>query len=380
VEELEKICYFSPQTKFDNCPFIWKDFSKSQYLTAHNEDVPFLSQFNYLKAGFVEQPTDFYLRPFMLGVSEHTDNVRYTFDCIGSSTVHDTVMDYNYQLLNLSHTTNTPIFLSSWITSIAHQDLNAAKFADKTFVDFFDALERQGVLQNTLLFFISDHGYRYGSLRQTFPGWYEDKLPFFWVYVPPSLKEALPGIESMLRRNSRRLTSPFDMYHTMSHALKVFKNIGGESISSTESKIPQTKGQSLFHEIPEERKCSDLETGIPNVYCACVVPKKVEVNDSFLVSSAEAVINYLNKILPPQCEPLTLSLVTGGAVIKRKNSTSTYVVTFTTEPGNFLLEASVEVQGSQSFQVSENILRLNKMTRDASCAKNNVLQLYCYCK
>jgi hypothetical protein len=52
----------------DNCSFIWKDFSRSGWLTSLIEDVPYLATFNYLKVGFVLPPVDFYFRPFMLGL------------------------------------------------------------------------------------------------------------------------------------------------------------------------------------------------------------------------------------------------------------------------------------------------------------------------
>jgi hypothetical protein len=65
-KEHEKICYFSPNTPQDDCPYIWKRFDSSQYLTALSEDFPILAIFNYMKTGFVDQPVDFYLRPLFL--------------------------------------------------------------------------------------------------------------------------------------------------------------------------------------------------------------------------------------------------------------------------------------------------------------------------
>lgn len=50
----------------DNCWFIWKNFSNAGYVTAYGEDYPSISTFNYRKKGFYNQPTDYYLRPFIL--------------------------------------------------------------------------------------------------------------------------------------------------------------------------------------------------------------------------------------------------------------------------------------------------------------------------
>lgn len=52
--------------KLDNCSFIWYDFHQSGYTTAYGEDEAEISTFNYNKVGFVEPPTDYYLRPYML--------------------------------------------------------------------------------------------------------------------------------------------------------------------------------------------------------------------------------------------------------------------------------------------------------------------------
>ena len=66
--DFKKICLPSFDDPQDSCPYIWKLFSESNYLTAYIEDSPRLCGFNYLKTGFVQQPTDFYLRPFMLPI------------------------------------------------------------------------------------------------------------------------------------------------------------------------------------------------------------------------------------------------------------------------------------------------------------------------
>jgi hypothetical protein len=68
MEELERICLGNAKSPQDLCPYIWRDFDKAKYLTATVEDAPELVGFNYLKLGFVQEPTDFYFRPFMLAV------------------------------------------------------------------------------------------------------------------------------------------------------------------------------------------------------------------------------------------------------------------------------------------------------------------------
>lgn len=70
---------------------------------------------------------------------------------------------------------------------------------------------------------MSDHGYRFGNFRETFLGFYEESLPFFFFRLPPSLKGKYPGWYSNLKRNSRQLTSPLDLHSTLKHILNEVK-------------------------------------------------------------------------------------------------------------------------------------------------------------
>jgi hypothetical protein len=69
-QQLKGICYPSTNTKLDDCPFIWKQFERANYLTGLIEDSPIYAIFNYQKTGFVRQPVDFYSRPLWLAAHE----------------------------------------------------------------------------------------------------------------------------------------------------------------------------------------------------------------------------------------------------------------------------------------------------------------------
>lgn len=59
-------CFPSNSKNLDDCPFIWKNYSRRGYLTAYFEDEAHIGTFNYLKYGFLNSPTDYYGRPYML--------------------------------------------------------------------------------------------------------------------------------------------------------------------------------------------------------------------------------------------------------------------------------------------------------------------------
>ena len=70
VDELSTICGNYAHKFQDKCPYIWKDFNSSDYLTAYLEDTPWMTSFNMDKIGFLRPQVDFYIRPFMLEAYE----------------------------------------------------------------------------------------------------------------------------------------------------------------------------------------------------------------------------------------------------------------------------------------------------------------------
>ncbi|CAG2176048.1 unnamed protein product, partial [Oppiella nova] len=95
---------------FDYFPFIWKEYQRKGYRTLYMEDAPNMNTYNYGRRGFVDPPTDYYLRPYYLAMDDMTDEY--------------------------------------------------------------------------LIVFFSDHGLRFGDIRQTLSGKYEERLPFMHIYVP----------------------------------------------------------------------------------------------------------------------------------------------------------------------------------------------------
>ncbi len=62
---------------FDSLPFIWKEYSQQNFITALIEDLPKYSLFNYNRLGFMNAPTDYYLRPVSLAIEKHLNRFCY---------------------------------------------------------------------------------------------------------------------------------------------------------------------------------------------------------------------------------------------------------------------------------------------------------------
>lgn len=68
---------------------------------------------------------------------------------------------------------------------------------------------------------MSDHGIRWGDIRKTYQGQMEERLPFVIITLPKWLKETYPVAAANLKKNVRRLTTPFDLHETLKDLLDV---------------------------------------------------------------------------------------------------------------------------------------------------------------
>ena len=80
-----------------------------------------------------------------------------------------------------------PFFSFTFLTRLTHEHIEDASKADALHIDFLKHVHKW--LNNTLLIYFSDHGMRFGRIRQTFIGILEERLPFMF-YVFPSWFEA----------------------------------------------------------------------------------------------------------------------------------------------------------------------------------------------
>jgi membrane-anchored protein YejM (alkaline phosphatase superfamily) len=56
---------------------------------------------------------------------------------------------------------------SGFLTRLTHQYLAATRKADAIYLKFFEDISRDATLNKTVLIFLSDHGIRFGAVRQT---------------------------------------------------------------------------------------------------------------------------------------------------------------------------------------------------------------------
>ena len=95
-KELQQMSWPNKSSVFDKCKWIWKNFSAAGYRTAFGEDATWMGLFSYLKRGFKEQPTDYYVRPFVKKAEDdigHKKKMNAKL-CIGSKMSAAVLLDY----------------------------------------------------------------------------------------------------------------------------------------------------------------------------------------------------------------------------------------------------------------------------------------------
>ena len=109
-------------------------------------------------------------------------------------------------------------FAFIFMAHLTHNNCNYAGYADLPVYTLLSQLFDNHLMEDTILFLFSDHGIRFGKMRETASGTIEERLPFLYIYLPRNFKTS--EIHENLVTNSHRLTTPFDIYATLLHVIK----------------------------------------------------------------------------------------------------------------------------------------------------------------
>ncbi|XP_075725426.1 uncharacterized protein LOC119183341 [Rhipicephalus microplus] len=424
---------------FDDVRFIWDDFKHGGYLTLFAEDFPEYGVFNYLARGFRDPPTDFYFRPYCLAMESSFLMKTSSNLCYGNVPKHKLQIDYVRRFIEVNNGSR-PYFAFSFLVEISHEYMQQVAAADEDILQFLTELRDRGHLENTFLFFLSDHGHRFDSIRETFVGRLEERLPFFAVRPPSSsswLKRysrthhgsmishsrsspsslvepttvTSKSLLKALQLNAGRLTTPYDTYETFIDILSLGRH--GRLTAKPRSDF----GISLFRDIPLSRSC-DLAK-IPEQYCSCDAEEPIELSNKIVEKAALALVDKVNNLLDVglgngsyRCAHLTIRKIqdarevfsnvgsplssptrvtessslantvghnSTGDVDRHSASVRRIRVTVVVHPSDAMLEGLLLVQEDQRLVVFDDVSRINKYGRQSSCIEHQTLRKYCYC-
>ncbi|KDR15450.1 uncharacterized protein LOC110833590 isoform X2 [Zootermopsis nevadensis] len=390
LDQVKKTCWPTRDTELDDCPYIWYEFSKQGYVTAFGEDITKMSTFNYQKTGFINPPTDYYLRPFILAAEKELQSkMRDQLNiCLGPTSTTEHLLRYATDIASTFR--HSLYFALLWINNLSHNNHNTPAAMDFRFMQFFNELAEIGTLNNTFVIFLSDHGMRFGRIRETFIGWLEERLPFIYVWIPLWYRQQHPEIEKNLVTNRDRLTSPYDIHMTLRDILRQNRESveNTKDLSSINGSAGCPKCTSLFGEVPYDRSCGDA--GINPHWCTCNQYQTLSTTGDTVQSVAKFVLSEIQSQLLKtvnrtqilkKCSDLRLNrLVNVRGRVHDQSEHKEYVVMIETLPGGALFEATVrQFIKNNTFQMLGIVSRINAYWSQSICINDPVLKMYCYC-
>ncbi|XP_043276479.1 uncharacterized protein [Venturia canescens] len=375
---------------YDDGPFIWKNYSESGYRTIFGEDACSMTTFNYLKPGFRNPPTDYYLRPYCVAAeSDIGNNHKLNANlCLGGRKNFESLLQYTSKVAK--EFVSKRYFGFFWQASLTHDFLNYPQLGDVAYSSFFRSLGDDKLLNNTVLVVMSDHGMRWGSYRQTYQGRMEGSLPFVFFVFPDWWKLKYSKAITNLRRNTVSLTTPYDLHETLIDILTP-DNLSEESMLRRNrlmhaASLP--RGISMFSPIPDYRTCSMAD--ISEHWCMCHTSNSVSLNDTRVHNATSYLIEQVNALVKnyPQCSFLKLKKLKDakmwigsseepGEDIKDAPWID-FTITVATEPGGAIFEASIRHNATSNKLVGP-ISRLNAYGTQSACVDDFNTRLYCYC-
>ena len=299
-------CQRREKKNVDDCPFLWNRFNKIGYATLYAEEMDEIPIFHYKgRLGFVRKPTDYYYTPFMLAAERytgHSGKIKWPRQgklCVGGKFDSKALLDYIREWVKAMN--NVPYFGFGFISTLTHNTIYNTSLADEPCLDFLRGLKEAGSLENTFLFFFSDHGFRFGDIRLSHLGMLEERLPMSFIIPPPWFLKEEPEAYNNLRINTNRLINNYDFYKTfLDVSIMNFRNV------TLSNSLFEKRGQSLFFEVSENRTCNDI--GIHEHWCSCDNNHEVSISDKYVKDSAAFVIDYLNENMKKFSRCATLSL------------------------------------------------------------------------
>lgn len=376
-------CYPLSVGNLDKCDMLWYRFRKMGFITGFAEDDKYLNTFNYLKKGFIKPPTDFYFRPYTIAAEQLSVQINHRMIyCSGPETSGERILKLarDFAVATLGY----PSFGLFWMNTFSHDNINFASSVDNKVTDFLEDIKNSDILENSIMIFFSDHGFRFGEVRFTHTGWLEERLPFIYVWFPKWFKTQFSKEFNNFKVNTERLTTPYDLFMTLQHLIVLAGHKDYEIVPS--SACPKCK--SLFHQVDYRRSCEDA--GIEQHWCTCNGHSYISPSEPIVVSATYFALDNINSLIKSfgseseKCAALALNKIRASGiseVISAEEDNRRYLLLIleTTPMAVFEATVSFVMNGtSPVFNLHGKISRLDYFGHN-KCVTDSILEKYCSC-
>jgi hypothetical protein len=100
-------------------------------------------------------------------VVENEENKNHQYYCFGSDAQHVMFWRYAFDMASTYAQRGLPVFSVMHYSALLHDDLNTPELIDADLYAHMRRLHTEGLLNNTLLVWMADHGARFSQLRAT---------------------------------------------------------------------------------------------------------------------------------------------------------------------------------------------------------------------
>ncbi len=395
-EELPSVLKNDPNGKLvdEAYPFIWKDLHAKNYMTMHLDDWPHIGAFTFRMKGFLNYTTKHYFKHYQLRLWDRVS--KYYFSkharlddfCIGSKKRHQVLMDLILDFKKMYKQKANNLILMHYVEN-SHDSNTRLNWIDNELYDLLEKGNTQNLFNDTAIFLFSDHGARFNDKRSD-NRYLEERLPFFSVYLPDQYKKDNAVKFENLKKNSKLLTSPFDIYAT----IRDLTCLDDKDQDNNRKK----RSISLLKEISPTRNCDDI--GISEHYCTCEQNwKSLKTNDLTIIQAAKFTVDSINKITEltrKLCLKLELKEIISSEVLN-KSGLLMFKIQLITSPNEGIYESLLFNANINEYEFKSNefsiksrndISRIDAYGSQPYCVSNfennpeHVLDLrkFCYCK
>ncbi|XP_077531102.1 uncharacterized protein LOC144143177 [Haemaphysalis longicornis] len=354
---------------FDDFPLLWTPYRRKGYRTLYLEEMPHYSLFTYPNfTGFLSAPpADYYPVPVLRLLDGNGDD-RY---CAGSRLKTAVFIDYLKDVLKYNR--GRSMFSFVWLSDLTHNHMKGLKILDAMLASFLRELYTAGVLNDTALLFLSDHGPRIGPYRMAEIGRYEDKNPFCFLALPERFLAAHPKAATQLQVNQRRLITHYDLHATL---------LSLSGLPDLHS-LPTDKGLNLFGRIPSERTCADAFIGLE--FCACLDARDKLDTSKVSLSFSRYAVAYINALarlnFPGKCVNWELDAVNEASVLGGRVAGKVVLrVVISTVPMAHFEVYGVLLNESSWEKRVDLVQRLDRYSNQTKCLPNSRWQKICMCR